>query len=97
MFNASATQRFQRFADVRGPDDCWPWMGEIIWNGYGRLKIDGHKTLAHRFAYSLFNGAIGDGLQIDHLCRNRACVNPRHLEPVTNRENVIRGNVARRA
>lgn len=66
---------------------CWMWMGAIHWTGYG---VSGSK-LAHRASYESEFGAIPDGKQIDHLCRNRWCVNPHHLEAVTQRENIMRG------
>lgn len=70
------------------PDDCWEWQGSLRSNdGYG----DFHKVLAHRFAYESVIGKIPDGLVIDHLCRNHACCNPSHMEPVTIGENVRRG------
>jgi HNH endonuclease len=79
-------------AKVEPTDDCWRWMGTILPNGYGHFRGYGSKMiLAHRFAYEEFVGSIPQGLQIDHLCRNRWCVNPDHLEPVTNRENAFRG------
>ncbi len=75
---------------------CWLWTGHIGRNGYGVIGIGGRKLAkAHRFAYERFIGPIPDGMQLDHLCRVRHCVNPTHLEPVSNRENVIRGNEAR--
>ena len=70
---------------------CWEWKGTVDKPGYSIIFICGKSTKAHRFSWELHNGKIPDGLTIDHLCRNRACVNPAHLEPVTHRENIIRG------
>ena len=73
-------------------DGCWRWTGSRIPNGYGNFRgYESRMVMAHRFAYEEFVGPIPDGLQIDHLCRNKWCVNPEHLEPVTNRENQLRG------
>ena len=71
------------------PDDCIPWRGFVSDDGYGHCA----ETTAHRLAYRLFVGDPGDGrlVTIDHLCRNRSCVNVLHLEKVTQRENVRRG------
>jgi len=79
-----------------GADCCWPWLGGST-NGYGSYYYPeflggGAKThRAHRVAYELLIGPIPDGLVLDHLCRVTLCVNPAHLEPVTNRENILRG------
>ncbi len=72
-------------------EDCWLWTAHRA-RGYGRFWLDGRLVPAHRWAYEQEVGPIPKGLQLDHLCRNRACVNLGHLEPVTNRENVLRGN-----
>lgn len=71
--------------------DCWEWQGNVSTDGYGRVEIDGRAWLVHRLFYEALVGPIPDGLQIDHLCRNRSCVNPDHLEPVTMQENIRRG------
>lgn len=70
---------------------CWPWLRSGS-KGYGRLVVRGVRKLAHRYFYEEMRGPIPSGLTLDHLCRNRACVNPWHLEPVTVRDNVLRGN-----
>ena len=72
---------------------CWIYMGHRS-NGYGKLRIGGRKGTtqwAHRVMYEELIGPIPKGLQLDHLCRNRVCVRPSHLEPVTNKVNASRG------
>lgn len=72
---------------------CWLWTGSLQ-EGYGRLKLVGGKVArAHRVSYELENGPIAEGMVIDHLCRNRACVNPSHLEAVSDRVNIQRGTL----
>ena len=72
---------------------CWIWCGEILPNGYGRLMVKGRKTVAHRWSWEYKNGAIPQGLEIDHfVCENRRCVNPDHLRPASSRENTLRSN-----
>ncbi len=76
---------------VAGPNGCWLWIGSRNSKGYGRFMLDGRSQSTHRVAYSALVGEIPTGLVIDHLCRVRGCVNPAHLEPVTVRENSLRG------
>ena len=82
----------QRFwAKVEKTDTCWNWTGAISSVGYGRLSVNEYPRYAHRISYEMHVGPIPAGMQVDHLCRNRACVNPAHLEVVSQRENIIRG------
>jgi hypothetical protein len=71
---------------------CWNWMRYKDRYGYGALGVNGKYLKAHRFIYENTKGPIKDNLPLDHLCRNHACVNPNHLEPVTQRINLLRGN-----
>lgn len=78
----------QRIADLSIPEPnsgCWLWLGSICEDGYG--KAGGKETLAHRLSYKHFIGPIPDGLEIDHKCRVRCCVNPKHLRLLTHAEN----------
>lgn len=78
---------------VEGRSDlgrCWVWTGAKI-RGYGVMWMNNHNQPAHRLSYELCVGTISDGLQLDHLCRNHKCVNPSHLEPVTCKVNLERG------
>jgi hypothetical protein len=86
----SATARFWMKVDRAEVDGCWLWTA-ATWDGYGKFFADGRKHPAHRFSYELAVGPVPDGLELDHLCRNRACVNPSHLEPVSKLENWARG------
>jgi hypothetical protein len=75
----------------KSPDGCWDWRGGKDPGGYGTMTNRKKQHKAHRFVYELIVGPIPDGLQLDHLCRNRGCVNPAHLDPVTCLENIRRG------
>lgn len=83
--------RFWAKVEKLGPDDCWEWKAARFLSGYGRFKAGGRDTVAHLWCYELTVGKVPAGLELDHLCRNRSCVNPSHLEPVTHRENMMRG------
>lgn len=84
-----ALKRLEIRTDRTG--ECWLWTGRLNSYGYAEMKLDGRYQMAHRVAYQQIVGPIPEGLQLDHLCRVRHCVNPAHLEPVTNRENSLRG------
>jgi len=71
--------------------DCWVWTGFIMPNGYGQASAEGKHVYAHRYSYEHYVGPISEGLVIDHLCRNRACVRPDHLEVVSTQVNNARG------
>jgi hypothetical protein len=76
---------------VEDANGCWIWVKSVNKKGYGQLKRGSATSHAHRWYYEQAKGPIPAGLVIDHLCRVRACVNPDHLEPVTNQENIARG------
>ena len=75
---------------VGGLNECWEWHGAKA-GGYGQIALDGKLYQVHRVVWTRTRAVIPDGLTIDHLCRNRACANPRHLEVVPMRENTLRG------
>lgn len=83
-------ERFWAKVDKGGEGGCWLWTGATS-VGYGRFNLDDRLGMAHRISYELLIGPIPDGLHLDHLCRVTTCVNPAHLEPVTCRENIVRG------
>lgn len=92
---------FDRFIEKTRPAEngCIEWTGGLNGAGYGQFYRGGRnsanetgKGYAHRYAYEYYVGPIPDGMHLDHLCRNRKCCNPAHLEPVTHRENILRGS-----
>ena len=82
-------RRFWTKVDKSGP--CWEWTAALTPSGYGQVRVDGRLVTAHRYAWSILRGPIPEALTLDHLCRNRRCVRPSHLELVTRGENVLRG------
>jgi len=97
-------ERFFRYCLPEPNSGCWLWMGTVDSKGYGNMRVGNTKTgrglvRTHRFSYELHKGPIPNDLCLDHLCRVRSCCNPNHLEPVTLRENILRGEAlsARRA
>jgi hypothetical protein len=79
------------WARIEEKDGCWLWLGTVSQQGYGKMKVGGVTRRVHRVAYELYVGPIPTGLVLDHLCRVRNCVNPDHLEAVTQHENLSRG------
>ena len=75
---------------IKKTEACWEWTGARA-TGYGQVWFEGRVQQAHRIVYEALIGPIPEGFELDHLCRNRCCVNPAHLEPVTSRENTMRG------
>ena len=96
LFFSRLTARY--FSNVVVADNgCWKWVGTSNTHGYGHFHANGRSRLAHRVGYELMVGPIPKGLELDHLCRNRCCVNPEHLEPVTGKENLRRSKLHRGA
>lgn len=102
VFGKSYVPAIDRFAAKIALTDsgCIEWVGGTNGVGYGqfyrgkRFRGDTGKAYAHRWSYEYHVGPIPEGLFLDHLCRNRSCVNPAHLEPVTNQENLLRGETS---
>ena len=83
---------WKKVSGTENPNGCWIWTAYRNQDGYGKFELDNDIVYAHRLAYQLFVGPIPSNLELDHLCRNPACVNPAHLELVLHIENVRRGD-----
>lgn len=84
----------ERIGLPESQDQCWLWGGCVVGNGYAGIRLRGRSVRVHRLIYEHIIGAIPEGLELDHLCRVRLCVNPWHLEPVTHLVNMQRGVIA---
>ena len=91
LLNEKQIQKFIKRIKMDLLSDCWNWVGYLSKDGYARISINGIQSYGHRLSYQYWKGNIPNGLQLDHLCRNRKCVNPNHLECVTTQENIRRG------
>lgn len=92
----AVVDRIRERATTNPETGCWEWQGAKEKGGYGIIKVTKQpgthrREMVHRAAYEELVGPIPEGLTLDHLCRNRACCNPAHLEPVTGHENMVRG------
>lgn len=94
VFRRNWTQRefYEERVSIVPITGCWMWMSWIDKCGYGKMAGPGHSQLAHRCSYEHFVGPIPAGMELDHKCRNRWCINPSHLEPVSGYENQRRGD-----
>jgi hypothetical protein len=92
--------RFLSKVDTNGPTPihapelgpCWIWKASLNFGGYASFSMNGKRVVAHKISFLHFGGSIPKGLELDHLCKRRCCVNPAHLEAVTHRVNVLRGS-----
>ena len=88
---APLRERIEQNVVIDRDTGCWIWQLSVLKSGYGCIRVSGRTHTAHAVAYRVFCGQVPDGLELDHLCGVRECCNPQHLEPVTHRENVLRG------
>jgi hypothetical protein len=93
MLFSTPAERLLKFV-IKNENGCWEFTGRINKKGYGRFSLNGKVTLAHTASYRIHKGVIKNGYTVDHLCRNRKCVNPDHLEAVPHRVNLERGNTS---
>ncbi len=91
--NASK-DRLMKMVSVYASDGCWVWMGAVGSSGYGTMEVLGKTALVHRVSYELHKGEIPAGMVIDHICKNKICVNPDHLRVVTHKQNTLENSDA---
>lgn len=87
MTKAGLSNEERFWLKVDKTETCWTWNASIMGTGYGCLRVDNRTTIAHRFSYELAYGPIPDGMQVDHICHVRSCVNPDHLRLVNHKQN----------
>ncbi len=92
LISKKVVETFRSRVDRGSENSCWLWTGPINNKGYGRFHASGSSEMAHRTSVRLDGREIPDGLEVDHICGVRNCVNPSHLRVVTHRENLLSGN-----
>jgi HNH endonuclease len=90
MYSEANRRRFRDKVRVDRESDCWVWVGARHPRGYGQFSANGFKVYAHRYLFEYVNGPVPLGLELDHLCVNKSCIRPKHLEAVTHAENMCR-------
>lgn len=92
--NISAEERFWSFVTKTDGDECWPWRLSVTGGGYGLIQVKEKQYYVHRFVLALYGRKIPPGMVVDHICRNRRCVNPKHLRIVTARVNTTENSTS---
>jgi hypothetical protein len=93
MFSEANRRRFVEKVKTDGSSGCWLWEGKTHPSGYGFFNANGRKIYAHRYPYEYLNGPVPPSLELDHVCENKACIRPDHLDPVTHAENMRRAGL----
>lgn len=94
-YHQIVTSRLISKLEINKKTGCWEWRATISLKGYGQIRYKNNTIHAHRLSYIIFIGPLTPGLELDHLCRNKKCVNPYHLEEVTHQENCKRGDAGK--
>ena len=96
IYSMDAVARVAAFSMPEPFSGCWLWAGSLSGNGYGAIQYRGRQVVAHKLSYEAHVGPVPEGLELDHTCRLRCCVNPAHLEPVTRKTNIRRSSLVGR-
>lgn len=89
--NKTIEDKIEKYVTVNTGNGCWEWTGGIQSQGYGTTRYEGKNWLVHRLVYTYYKGDIAAGLVIDHMCKNKVCCNPDHLQTISPKENVLLG------